>query len=398
MNTLLDMINIKTRDEKKQFVNHKLINKKGKMESVGSKINTELLTKANDYFFDICIYHKDCNDGIASFWCVKKWGQNYDIVGIPMNHHDKLDKELLANKNIILVDICFSKEKMIILESLCQYTLVIDHHIHAIEIIRELHPEQGVAPSTSQKKSYHLNPPLLKGDKKNTNFDLIYRADKSACQIAWDVFNPEEKEPNFITYIGNQDLGLGLGDTAEQFTVGWRKKFNYLTYDAVNILYKPENSWLIDVMISQGEEILTKDNKRYKIISNHAINTTFTHNKNKYSVILCNADKINKGALAMYLCNQDPNIDFAVVWSEKNKSHFASMRTIKDNINLIPIAKEFGGGGHPKACGIAHVNIHDIFNTPMQENKKKERYMYIIKGGLMLILAMAIGAGIYKLR
>ena len=37
------------------------------------------------------------------------------------------------------------------------------------------------------------------------------------------------------------------------------------------------------------------------------------------------------------------------------------MRSIKDNINLIPIAKSFGGGGHVKACGIANINIYDTF-------------------------------------
>lgn len=358
----------------------------------GMSIDTEedsmqkKISSARTTIFDICIYHKDCCDGIAAFWCVKKWGQNYDVVGIPMARHEQLDRDLLTNKNVILVDICFSKRIMEQLEMLCKYVLVIDHHVYAIDIMMD-----------------------------TTKLDLIFEKDKSACQIAWNIYNPDEPEPNFITYIGEQDRGLGLEDLAGKFTIGWRRKFNHLSYDAVNILYKPENSWLIDLMICQGSSALVKNRERFKVLSKNSFNTYFTHDKNKYYVKICYARYVNKGVFATYLCNEYPDIDFAVVWCGKGGNHTASMRTTKDDIDLIPIANKWGGNGHTKACGLGNINIFDIFDIPNQDgnkifnnvkkggrNKKllegcERRYMHIIKGGIIVIITLVTSAGIYKI-
>lgn len=49
------------------------------------------------------------------------------------------------------------------------------------------------------------------------------------------------------------------------------------------------------------------------------------------------------------LCELHPEIDFVAMIDIGSKTVF--YRTIKDDIDLGKIAKEFGGGGHPKAAG-----------------------------------------------
>lgn len=52
------------------------------------------------------------------------------------------------------------------------------------------------------------------------------------------------------------------------------------------------------------------------------------------------------------LCKLHPYLSFVVIINkEKGK---VSLRTIKESVNLSLIAKEFGGGGHPKASGLEY--------------------------------------------
>ena len=64
--------------------------------------------------------------------------------------------------------------------------------------------------------------------------------------------------------------------------------------------------------------------------------------------------------LGNYLCN-NLDIDIAIIIVGNSK---ISLRTIRDDIDLSEIVKEYGGGGHPKAAGykINHTNSNKIFN------------------------------------
>ena len=51
--------------------------------------------------------------------------------------------------------------------------------------------------------------------------------------------------------------------------------------------------------------------------------------------------------LGNILCERHEELDFIAII----KQGAVSLRTVKDDINLTDIAKQFGGGGHPKASG-----------------------------------------------
>ena len=68
--------------------------------------------------------------------------------------------------------------------------------------------------------------------------------------------------------------------------------------------------------------------------------------------------------LGNILCERHEELDFVAII----KKETVSLRTVKDNVNLTDIAKQFGGGGHPKASGFPLNNvklnnfINDIFD------------------------------------
>lgn len=118
------------------------------------------------------IYHKDCTDGFwAAYIAWKKFGD--DGIYIPMFHWDELPK-IEEWANVYLLDIAFSREKMISLKN--KYNVVVlDHHKSAYD---ELH------------------------DLEYCKFDM----NKSWTILAWEYFFPNQNVPTVLKYVEDKDL------------------------------------------------------------------------------------------------------------------------------------------------------------------------------------------------
>lgn len=308
-------------------------------------MNKKLANIIKEGYFNICIYHKGCNDGIAAFWCMKKYGQNFNIIGIPAYHGYNIDKDIIMDKKVILLDICLEKEKMEDLIKSCKYVVVVDHHDKALNI------KQNIDSAISTNLLNH----------KQT-FDLLY-GDKSICQTIWNILNPEVAEPNFITYIGRRDLNLDWNEKAHWFVVGWREKFKDLTYDTVDILFLNDN--LIEKIIQHGQNQLRANIKKYKALIEKSEIIKFLHNDKYYNIKTYKTCGIDKSEFGTYVCKMDSNIDFVVVYSGKPGNQRASLRSNKDSIDLRDIAYDYGGGGHKSAVGIVG-DIENIFSINLR--------------------------------
>lgn len=74
--------------------------------------------------------------------------------------------------------------------------------------------------------------------------------------------------------------------------------------------------------------------------------------------------------LGHYLCVQNPTIDFALLLKLTNNK--ASLRAIKEEVSVIPLAKRYGGGGHSHAAGCNITSMGLKFMEQIFE-KMKER-------------------------
>lgn len=110
-------------------------------------------------------------------------------------------------------------------------------------------------------------------------------------------------------------------------------------------LFSPDEEKLLEVEEKRIKQYLKRKNKEMLTISNF-----FYDNDQKKPLIagVVQADNYNS-ELGHYLCEEHPEIDFVLMLSlTRNK---ASLRAVKDDINLIPIVKQYNGGGHPHAAG-----------------------------------------------
>lgn len=150
------------------------------LESFSDDENDENDKKQTIDFFDVCIYHAPCKDGLASAWIVQKLRNDIQLVKC-MAGFDPRENGEWAGKSVLFVDIAPSLEY---LQQLCQIAkkvTIIDHHATTMEMVQTL----GAVPP---------------------NFLLIHDEKKSASELVWEHFHPMQPTPWFIHVIGDRDL------------------------------------------------------------------------------------------------------------------------------------------------------------------------------------------------
>ena len=149
--------------------------------------------------FDIVIYHKNCPDGFTSAWVYWKLSGRNDKVTYWPETPNSTEYPDVRNKNVLILDVGYSKEITLEIAQKCNCLLIIDHHITNYEKI---------------------------GDQSFTYFDMNH----SACMLTWKYFYPNTKPPIFLQYVENHDLGK-FDKTTEAFSI----KFNFMCKYKVNI-------------------------------------------------------------------------------------------------------------------------------------------------------------------
>lgn len=93
---------------------------------------------------DVCIYHRNCDDGFCSAYLVwnhiAKKGQRC-IDYIDMNPSSKVDQDLLSRldgKIVLIVDLSFSRQDLLEIKKVAKQLLVLDHHNSAMKELEGL--------------------------------------------------------------------------------------------------------------------------------------------------------------------------------------------------------------------------------------------------------------------
>lgn len=154
----------------------------------------------------------------------------------------------------------------------------------------------------------------------------------------YDTWEWKEKNIKAPKYLNDLFKFYGREDFVNISLCNLEKYNENFVYDYIDLILKINKNI---------EKYCEEKNKKMKVL----------HEKGYKIGYVCAENNISE--LGNYLCENN-NIDFAMI-NINNES--MSLRTIKD-IDLSEIAKENGGGGHPKASGfrIKHPNIDFTIN------------------------------------
>ena len=133
----------------------------------------------------VCFFHAGCPDGFGAAWAVRQaWGSEASY--IPRGHEDRLAPGDLLGAEVAFVDIVPSNPELAVLADEASKLHVVDHHITAKERIEA--DSELVA--------------VLRRSEHEVRLDMSH----SGAILAWQHFMPDQRPPDLLLYIEDQDL------------------------------------------------------------------------------------------------------------------------------------------------------------------------------------------------
>jgi oligoribonuclease NrnB/cAMP/cGMP phosphodiesterase (DHH superfamily) len=293
---------------------------------------------------DTVLYHNNCQDGFGSAWIIWRHLKG-DATYLGVAPDNLPDYKKFKNKYVVIADISLPKKYLEDVKSVAKNVLLIDHHnTYADEL--EDHP--------------------------NTIFDN----DHSAIYITWRIFNPDEKIPQFLRYIEDNDLGKYEIKKTEAFVAAIGTKLPFHHIDYFKNWDKLLNPAYVDSLIQDG--IKYQEYKNYILKRNMHISEA--KKIGGYKVLVANFGAVGLASdLGNKISENNPSYDFVILWSyhTANKEYSIMLRTRNDNVDLSQIAKTFGGGGHPRAARFTWKgqidNLWQFMDSKIKKTSKKSK-------------------------
>ncbi len=261
----------------------------------------------------VVLYHNQCWDGFGGAWVAwKKFKNLADYIGV---EHGAPVPKGLKNKEIYLIDFCYSKKEMIELRDNNLRVVVLDHHI--------------TKKAETEMMEEHL-------------FSNIH----SGSYLAWKYFFPSKKVPNLILYIQDNDL--------------WKFKIKGSKEIMLSINLFPYSFDVWDKICNRLKSV--KGKKEYfiqgKAISSYVqmLSKEISDSANK--VILSgikawavNAPRFIRSELGNLLATKTKGIDVGIVWYMENNGDIQVSLRSNGKVDVGLLAEKFDGGGHERASG-----------------------------------------------
>ena len=300
------------------------------------------------------LYHGNCPDGFGAalaFW--EAYGDK--AAYIPVNYGQPLpEMELGQDTNVFIVDFSYSRSILKDLSRLVNQLVVLDHHKTAqadlAGLEEELQAEQAL------------------GDPHIIRFDM----DHSGVVMAWMYLHPsvsmpvEDVCPLFFRYLEDRDLWRFKLPKSKEVSAAMRLyPFDFEIWNGlVNQIPKLMDQGEIALKLTDNMVEAMCKNRRWASIGVSKFNGLSTGPitmcmmrgiQGESSDLVCYSVPVANATVAFSEVGQkllelNPECDFALYYFDRADKRQWGIRA-RAGYDATPIAKAFGGGGHPGACG-----------------------------------------------
>ncbi len=257
----------------------------------------------------VIIYHKHCFDGFgAAYAAWKKFGNGATY--LPALYRD-VYPEGVENKEVYVLDFCFSEEVTKELQAKNKKFVILDHHV-SVQVLVE-----------------------------NTVGSVFSETD-SGAKIAWKYFHPETKVPALIEYLSD-------GDTWAHALPLWREVEGYIHVHELefSVFEKLEEELenKLDSVIEKGKIL----NKHFNNLVNEHVEKAMLVEFEGYQVYAVNAPSFLRSELGHRLAlKKGP---FSIVYRFEKDVLRISLRG-DGSVDCTELVARHGGGGHHDAAAI----------------------------------------------
>ena len=313
---------------------------------------------------DFIVYHSKDLDGKASGVTLHKQFPN--AVTVPYHYkEDFIELEKLKGLDMIMADVTLPAQNLIEVAKVLQSFILIDHHISAKEEILNY-----LTANEIEFEESDFNGLVKEYYAQSLNFHFYYSDILSACEICFLLYpfgTSVTKEK--IRLLGQYDTWRNNGkelvsdykwdEQVLPFQMGSRV-YDRLR-DLENFLFEDN----INGTILSGKGILNyQENINFSIMANNA----FVVLINGIRFLACNGIIPNSNSFKGFYMEELHDAMMAFQYSGVNKKWNFSLYTTLDNVDILSLAKNFGGGGHSKACG---------FSLEEHEFQMRDNFLYL---------------------
>lgn len=279
----------------------------------------------------VVIAHANCPDGVVSAWCFtkcSKLGSIYYYFTAERDFSKDVRMPSLKNKNVYIVDYAYPRDTLEKINKEAKSIKVYDHHKTNLEELKDL--------------PYCV-------------FDL----DKCGAEITWNEIYKLENglvgdvhiipRPWFFKHIRDRDLFEWKHQDSRAFGAALQRDGLRLHVIEKYAQMTPKQQ---QELFARGRTILACEKAMYEAAADRAEKVTID-GLPAYALNI----PIWQTECGEELYNRDPKIQIAIMYSYSIADDMwrFSMRALKtSNVDLSVIAKRYGGGGHPTACGFTY--------------------------------------------
>ena len=259
----------------------------------------------------LVIYHANCPDGFAAAMCA--W-LHFNGQGeyLPMVHAQELPD--MTGRDVYMLDIAFSHEKMEQANSQANQLIVLDHHQSARDDLTHFKCRCG-------KVSFNL--------------------EQSGARMAWEYFNPGKAIPALIAHVEDRDLLQWLHEDTPSYLAALDVgPYNFHRW--AGIMTMPDKAF--EDFMTRGKAMHAQSLKLAKQLADEATDITINGVVGK----MANAPNVLHSAVGDVLLTQCNT--YALMWClEEHGTRVKVGLRGAPGFDTIPLARSFGGGGHAYA-------------------------------------------------
>jgi oligoribonuclease NrnB/cAMP/cGMP phosphodiesterase (DHH superfamily) len=293
----------------------------------------------------VIIYHSKDLDGYCSGAICKRKYPDAKLIGYDYGQLFPWD-EIPAGEPVIMVDVSLDMMDMEKLACLSTKLTWIDHHASAINAYNEY-------------KEHQL--------WSNEYITAVLQIGIAACEIAWEYLFPDEQMPEAVSMLGIYDTWRQSepGYSWESLILPFQYGMRLFVKDADSFPQSIFNHSNLNTIIADGNTILEYQRQQDKLAMHGAFECEFQG----YKAIMCNVRGVGSLAFDSVL---KPEHEIMVGFGYTGRQWSFSLRTVKEDVDVSLIAKQFGGGGHRKAAGFAVDNLSDVIDLTEFKRAQKQ--------------------------
>jgi uncharacterized protein len=273
----------------------------------------------------ICLYHKNCMDGLGAAYAV--WAKDPSYTFTPIQYGEELPN-LAEYSEVLMVDFSISSDY---LENLLKEkkVIIIDHH---------------------EKAEKHLGKFIGSDLLAKHKGEIVFDTNNSGAVLAWNYFNKYLTTPLLLKYIEDRDLWRWKMEDSQAISMWLSSEINFSTItfrEFASIAKRIEHN--IHAVIPSGRAMIKYKDGLVDSIARNARVKKVKIGENIYEVPIVNSS-ILQSEVGNIISKDHP---FGIVFFEnlENSKTVYSLRSSKEGLNVSEIAECFGGGGHKHAAG-----------------------------------------------